>query len=119
VPFARHRGTALKLKGMAIAAPTFYDDVVGWVNLLLFIFALLIEVASFGHCLVQRPDAFPAINTLPKGAWLAMIGGSVLLTLLTRSALGIFGLIGVTIAAIYLLDVRPALRDAIDGRGSW
>jgi hypothetical protein len=104
---------------MAIAAPLFYGYVVTWVNLLLFIFALLIEVASFGHCLIQRPDAFPAINTLPKGAWLAMIGGSVLVTLLTQSALGILGLVAVTIAAVYLLDVRPALRDAIDGRGSW
>jgi hypothetical protein len=28
-------------------------------------------------------------------------------------------LISITIAAVYLLDVRPALRDAIDGRGSW
>jgi len=119
VPYARHRGNALKLEGMAIAAPLFYGYVVTWVNLLLFIFALLIEVASFGHCLIQRPDAFPAINTLPKGAWLAMIGGSVLVTLLTQSALGILGLVAVTIAAVYLLDVRPALRDAIDGRGSW
>jgi hypothetical protein len=104
---------------MSIAAQYFYLDVVNGVNWLLFIFALLIEVAAFGHCLIQRPDAFPAINTLPKGAWLAMIGGSLLVTLLTQSPLGILGLIAITIAAIYLLDVRPALRDAIDGRGSW
>jgi Protein of unknown function (DUF2516) len=104
---------------MAIASPIFYLDVVYWVNWLLFIFALLIEVAAFGHCLIQRPDAFQAINTLPKGAWLAMIGVSVLVTLLTQYALGILGLIAITIAAVYLLDVRPALRDAIDGRGSW
>jgi hypothetical protein len=104
---------------MDTAAPIVSQDVVYWVNWLLFIFALLIEVAAFGHCLIQRPDAFPAINTLPKGAWLAMIGVSVLVTLLTQSALGILGLVAVTIAAVYLLDVRPALRDAIDGRGSW
>jgi Protein of unknown function (DUF2516) len=104
---------------MAIAAPIFFQTVVDLLNLVLFIFALLIEVAAFGHCLLQRPDAFPAINTLPKTAWLAMIGGSVLVTLLTQSAIGILGLVAVTIAAVYLLDVRPALRDAIDGRGSW
>jgi hypothetical protein len=104
---------------MANAAPLFYLDVIDWVNWLLFVFALLIEVAAFGHCLLQRPDAFPAINTLPKGAWLALIGGSVLVTLLTRTAVGILGLVAIAIAAVYLLDVRPALRDAIDGRGSW
>jgi Protein of unknown function (DUF2516) len=104
---------------MASAAPHFAFVVQSWVELLLFIFALLIEVAAFGHCLLQRPDAFSAINTLPKAAWLAMIGGSLVVTLIGRSAIGLLGLIAVTIAAVYLLDVRPALRDAIDGRGSW
>jgi len=104
---------------MAIAAPLFYDEILNWVNRLLLIFALVIEVVSFVHCLVQRPDAFPAINTLPKAAWLAMIGGSVLVTLLSQSAIGILGLVAVTIAAVYLLDVRPALRDAAAGGGPW
>lgn len=105
---------------MAIAAPNFVDPIIGWVNLLLIAFAFIIEVVAFGHCLLQRPDAFSAINTLPKGAWLALIGGSALLTLLTwTSGLSIIALIGITIAAVYLLDVRPALRDVIDGRGSW
>jgi hypothetical protein len=104
---------------MAIAAPIFYNQVIYWVNLLLVIFALLIEVVAFGHCLLQRPDAFSAINTLPKGAWLALIGGSALLTLITGASFLMIALIAITIAAVYLLDVRPALRDAIDGRGSW
>lgn len=104
---------------MATAAPIFYSSVVSVVDLLLLVFAIVIEVAAFGHCLIQRPDAFPAINTLPKAAWLAMIGGSVLVTLLTRTAFGILGLVAITIAAVYLLDVRPALRDAVDGGGSW
>jgi hypothetical protein len=104
---------------MAIAAPIFYNQVVNWVNLLLIIFALLIEVAAFGHCILQRPDAFGAINTLPKAAWLALIGGSALLTLIAGASFLMLALISITIAAVYLLDVRPALRDAIDGRGSW
>ncbi|HEV7899496.1 MAG TPA: DUF2516 family protein [Planosporangium sp.] len=103
---------------MAIAAPIFYMHVVSWINLLLLVFALVIEVWAFGHCLLQRPDAFAAIGTLPKGAWLAMLGGSVFVTLLSGATF-ILGLIAITIAAVYLLDVRPALRDAIDGRGSW
>jgi hypothetical protein len=103
---------------MAIAAPIFFEHVIGWVNLLLLVFALLIEVWGFAHCLLQRPDAFAAVGTLPKGAWLAMLGGSVVVTLL-GGATFILGLVAITIAAVYLLDVRPALRDAIDGRGSW
>ncbi|MGC9670133.1 DUF2516 family protein [Planosporangium sp. 12N6] len=103
---------------MALAAPIFFNHVIAWVNLLLLVFALLIEVWAFGHCLLQRPDAFGAISTLPKGAWLAMLGGSILVTLLGGPTF-ILGLIAITIAAVYLLDVRPALRDVIDGRGSW
>jgi uncharacterized protein DUF2516 len=105
--------------GMAITAPIFYSTVVSSVNWLLLVFALLLAVVAFVHCLTQRPDAFAAINTLPKGAWLAMIGGSALLTLIAGSFFFMLAMIAITIAAIYLLDVRPALRDAIDGRGSW
>jgi len=102
------------------SAPLFYGLVVGYINLALLVFALVIEVVSFGHCLVQRPDAFPAINTLPKGGWLAMTGGAVLVTLLSLSVTrNILGLIAVAVAGVYLLDIRPALRDAVDGHGPW
>src|ERR671927_907233 len=109
---------------MAMAATVlFYQYVISYVQLALYIFALVIEVVAFAHCLVQRPDAFSAINTLPKGAWLALTGGSVLITLVflasSRDVTGMFGLIAVTVAAVYLLDIRPALRDAIEGHGPW
>jgi hypothetical protein len=107
---------------MAMAEPIFFEQVVDYTNLALLLFALVIEVIAFGHCLVQRPDAFPAINTLPKGGWLALTGGAVLVTLLSLpygSVLGLLGLAAIAIAGIYLLDVRPALRDAVDGQGPW
>lgn len=107
---------------MANAAPLFFDDVVDKINLGLYIFALVIEALAFVHCLVQRADAFPAIGTMSKGVWLGLTGGSLLLTLIAPVLFGplsLFGLIAITIAAVYLLDVRPALRDAVDGHGSW
>jgi|SRR5439155_22413874 len=109
---------------MAVAAPIFYDSVLHYLNLALYILALVIEAVAFAHCLVQRPDAFPAINTLPKGAWLALTGGSMLITLIflvseRPDATSPLGLIAITVASIYLLDVRPALRDAVDGHGPW
>jgi hypothetical protein len=104
---------------MASAAPLFFADVTTVVGLTLLILAVVIELAAFGHCLLQRTEAFTAIGTLSKGIWLALTGGAVLVTLLSLSALSIFGLIAITIAAIYLLDVRPALRDAVDGHGPW
>jgi hypothetical protein len=101
------------------AAPLFFADVIRLTNVALLILSIVIELAAFGHCLLQRTDAFAAIGTLSKGIWLALTGGAVLVTLLSLSALSILGLIAITVAAIYLLDIRPALRDAVDGHGPW
>jgi Protein of unknown function (DUF2516) len=117
---AQCRGGRHKLAGMAVAAPIFFDDVTWYINLALFFFTLVIEGVAFVHCLTQRSDAFPAIGTLPKGAWLGIIGITLLLTVLfLRPGINLFGLIGITAAAIYLLDVRIGLRDVADGHGPW
>lgn len=104
---------------MIETAPEFYDDVVGSINLAMLVVALVIEAFAFINCLTQRSDSFGAIGTLSKGIWLALTGGALLVTLLTQVALGILGFIAITVAAVYLLDVRPALRDATDGPNAW
>jgi Protein of unknown function (DUF2516) len=103
---------------MAYAAPIFVFDVLIYVNYALMIGALVIELVAFVHCLLQRAEAFAAIGTFSKGIWLLLTGASVVVTLFSPVLL-ILGLIAITVAAIYLLDVRPALRDAVDGHGPW
>jgi hypothetical protein len=92
--------------------------VVGAINVLLTLFTLVLGVGAFIHCAIQRADAFPVIGTLQKPAWLAIIGGSTLMALLPLGFI-LFHLIAITASALYLLDVRPGLRDVTDGRGSW
>ncbi|MEV6850996.1 DUF2516 family protein [Actinoplanes sp. NPDC051411] len=105
---------------MAFSAPIFYVDVYNYINLVLLLVSLIVQAVALVHCLTQRGDAFQAIGTLPKGAWAAVLGICLIFTLLiSRSAVGLFGLIGIAAALIYLLDVRPGLKDASDGRGSW
>jgi hypothetical protein len=106
---------------MGTTALIFYDDIVRTVTILLTIFALVIEGIAFVHCVTQRSDAFPAIGTIPKGAWLAILGVCLLLTLtgFGGGVISIFGLIGIAAALIYLLDVRAGLRDMTDGKGFW
>jgi hypothetical protein len=104
---------------MATAAPIFYHYVTNAVELVLLVLAVVIEGVAFVHCLTQRSDAFPAIGTLPKGAWLAILGICLLLTVLGFGVISIFGLIGIAAALIYLLDVRVGLRDLTDGKGFW
>ncbi|WP_432834494.1 DUF2516 family protein [Dactylosporangium sp. CA-092794] len=108
---------------MLSAVPIFYQDVETYISIVVWIFCLVLGAAAFLHCVVQRSDAFPAIGTMSKSIWLALIGGGELLTAVSPNLglgyLGIFPLISAGIFAVYLLDIRPALRDAVDGHGSW
>ncbi|AVT29999.1 MULTISPECIES: DUF2516 family protein [unclassified Plantactinospora] len=104
---------------MGTAAPLFFDDVVFIINLVLIVFALVIQGVALVHCITQRSDAFPAIGTLPKGAWVAILAVCLVLTLLLYRPLSLFALIGIAAALIYLLDVRVGLRDLTDGKGFW
>ncbi|HEX2357374.1 MAG TPA: DUF2516 family protein [Micromonosporaceae bacterium] len=96
------------------------DGVVAGINWVLIIFALVVEAVAFVHCLTQRADAFPAIGTLPKGGWLALLGVALLFSLLAlQGGFLLFVMIGLAAAGVYLLDVRPGLRDVTDGHGPW
>lgn len=107
--------------------------VVGSINIVLALFTLVLGLVAFINCATQRSDAFPAIGTLQKPAWLGIIGGATLIALLTSSALSfdpaaaergqafgmLFQLIAIGACALYLLDVRQGLKDISDGRGNW
>src|SRR5262245_26931523 len=100
---------------MASGAPIFYLQVQFYINVLLLISFLVIEIVAFVNCATQRADAFPVVGSLSKAAWLAILGAAVLLTFvcsLPNARFSIFGFIAITASALYLLDVRPALRDA-------
>ena len=105
---------------MAYSAPIFYGYVVTYLNLLILLVSLIVQAVALIHCLTQRGDGFQAIGTLPKGAWAAVLAICLILTLIiSGGAIRLFGLIGIAAALIYLLDVRPGLKDSSDGRGSW
>jgi hypothetical protein len=104
---------------MAYSAPIFYNIVEYLIATIVLIFSVIVQVVALIHCLTQRGDGFQAIGTLPKGAWAAILAVCVLFTLLARDPTGIFSFIGIIAALIYLLDVRPGLRDLSDGKGLW
>lgn len=103
-----------------MAVPEFYAQVTFGINFILLVFTLVVEIVALLHCVSQRSDAFAAVGTLSKGAWLGLMAVGILLTTLAfLGSLVFFGLMAVAIPAVYLLDVRPALRDAVDGHGPW
>ncbi|MGC4894896.1 DUF2516 family protein [Micromonospora sp. DT31] len=104
---------------MANAAPIFAFAVQDVIQLILLVFALVVQGVALVHAVTQRGDGFAAIGTLPKGGWIAILAVCLLLTLLGFGPISLFGLIGIAAGLIYLLDVRPGLRDLHGGRGSW
>ncbi|MFW5473736.1 DUF2516 family protein [Knoellia sp. CPCC 206450] len=89
----------------------------GYVILVLTIAALAIEVFAFIHALRTRPDAFVAAGKRTKNFWLAVTGVAALLGFVSLGNLGIFTILGVVAAGVYLADVRPAV-ETVQGRGT-
>lgn len=90
----------------------------GVVTLLLGLAAFAMEVFALVDALRHRPDAFVAAGKRTKQFWTIILGVGVLLGFVSIGSGLTFsiGLIAVVAAAIYLADVRPALRQ-VSGRG--
>lgn len=91
------------------------DEITGTIGLVILVLSLALEVWAFVHCALQRSDAFVALGTLSKGIWLLLIGGMVLLSFFFFILNSLFGLIALIAALVYLLDIRPGLRDLLRG----
>lgn len=95
----------------------FLSSAQSWVLLLLGLAALGLEVWALIDVLRQRPDAFIAAGKRTKQFWTIVLVVAALLGFVTfRSPLNLFALVAVVAAAVYLTDVRPALRQ-VSGRG--
>lgn len=86
----------------------------------------LLAVFALADAGLRRADAFVAVDRQTKPTWLAILALSALplvlgaipgwMILIPPNILWLAGLIGVL---VYLVDVRPATRDAISGGGRY
>ncbi len=61
--------------------------------------------------LITRPDAFVAAGKRTKGLWLAVTGIAMAIGFVFLfNPFNLFGLLAIVAAAVYLTDVRPAVR---------
>jgi hypothetical protein len=103
---------------LATNGPDFADPLMNALQIALWLLVMLVEFVAFVNCLTQRAEAFPVVGSIPKGGWVGLTLGAFVFTLLL-GRYTMLGLLAVAASLIYLLDVRPALRDAVDGHGSW
>lgn len=79
--------------------------------------ALATEVFALVDAARHRADAFVAAGKRTKGFWIALLAVAAVVGFVSvRGVLGLFGVGAFVGAAVYLTDVRPALRQ-VTGRG--
>lgn len=90
-------------------------------NALLSLISLVVVVMqawALVDCIIRPPQAFPAAGKLTKPAWLA-IAGIALLVGVVFGPLHILGLAATVASIVYLVDVRPAVREVQGGGNRW
>lgn len=79
---------------------------------------LATTVFAFVDALRHREDAYRASGKMTKPRWLLITGlAAVFALLVVQRPLGLFGIIAVVAAGVYLADVRPALQQVESRRG--
>ena len=68
--------------------------------------------------LVRPSAAYRVAGKLTKPAWGAITGLSLVITYFT-GPLSFFGLFAVVASIVYLVDVRPALKEIRRGKNTW
>lgn len=91
--------------------------VTAWVMFAVKYAILAVGAFALVHAVRQRPDAFPAVDKLTKGKWLAIIVGSAAAVLLFgfNGSGFLLSLIGTTAICVYLADVRPKVDEVQRG----
>lgn len=77
----------------------------------------LLMAFAFIDAAIRPSAAYAAAGKRSKLLWTLIIGIALAVSLATLSAIGIFGLVGIVAALVYILDVRPAVR-SVSGGGS-
>jgi hypothetical protein len=68
-----------------------------------------VKVWAFVDALVRPAAGYVAAEKLTKPAWLLFLGLTVVTSLLWRSPLGLFSIVGTVAAFVYILDAKPAI----------
>ncbi len=88
------------------------------VFLVLGIAAFATQAYALVDCIRRRADAFTAAGKLTKQKWLIILAIATAIGFISfnGNALGFLNIIAFVAAAVYLVDVKPALRN-MQGRG--
>lgn len=72
---------------------------------------IALHVWALVDCLIRKATAFPAVDKLTKPAWLAILLVAGVFGTFIPPTVGVISLVSIVVVAVYLADVRPAVRD--------
>ena len=88
----------------------------GLLLLVLGVGILAMAVFALVDALRHRPDAFTAAGKLTKPIWCGILGvAAIIAFIIVFNPLNIFGIVIAVASGVYLVDVRPALRNITGG----
>jgi hypothetical protein len=93
------------------------DTLYTWTNYVLFYGLVALRVWAVLDCLTRKTAAFPAADKLTKPSWLAilLVTGLLGTFMFVSAPLWPISLISAIACAVYLADVRPAVREISGG----
>ncbi|WP_353650336.1 DUF2516 family protein [Nakamurella sp. A5-74] len=104
---------------------TFSLDIMYWVEVVIGLAGLLAGVVAFVDAALRRPDAYPAADKQTKVAWMAITGVCAVVLVFGSYPFAVFApssilwIAGIVGTLIYLVDVRPRLREVTGGSSNW
>jgi hypothetical protein len=87
------------------------DNLYLWTDYVLYYGLVVLRVWALLDCATRKAAAFPAVDKLTKPSWLLILVVSGLLGTFASPPLWPISLISVVVSAVYLADVRPAVRE--------
>ncbi len=79
---------------------------------------LVLQVWALVDCIGRKAPAFPAAGKLTKATWILLSALALAIVLLFKSVTSLPCYVAIIISAVYLADVRPAVRE-ISGPSRW
>jgi hypothetical protein len=91
------------------------DKLYFWTDGVLYDALIALRAWALLDCLTRKAAAFPAVDKLTKPSWVLILLVSGLLGTFASPPLWPISLISAVAAAVYLADVRPAVREVSNG----
>lgn len=89
----------------------------GTISMVLLVLLLALKGYAFADAIFRPLESFPAADKQTKPFWLVILGLSLVVQLVFLQPINLFNIVGTVVSAVYVVGVRPALKEVGGSRG--